>query len=209
MSSQAESHDTAQAYVDDKGRHVSGIGNENFVSERRASKALADKSPGVARVEAISSILTTKDRIALFLAVFLISYAYGLDGTLRYTYQPYATASFEQHSLLATVNVLRAVIAAAAQPTAAKIADVFGRMELVCLSVFFYVIGTIVEAVATNVDTFSAGACIYQIGYTMIIVLVEVIIADMTSSRARLFFSYIPATPFIINTWGGFYRPFL
>lgn len=29
--------------------------------------------------------------------------------------QPYATASYGQHSLLATVNVLRSVIAAAAQ----------------------------------------------------------------------------------------------
>jgi MFS transporter, SIT family, siderophore-iron:H+ symporter len=37
----------------------------------------------------------------------------------------------------------------------------------------------------------------------MILVLVEVIIADMTSTRSRLFFSYIPATPFLINTWGS------
>lgn len=29
----------------------------------------------------------------------------------------------------------------------------------------------------------------------------EVVIADTTSLRSRLFFSYIPATPFIINTW--------
>ena len=127
--------------------------------------------------------------------------AYGLDGTLRYAYQPTATASYAQHSLLATVNVLRAVIAAATQPTAAKIADVFGRVELVCVSVFFYVIGTIVEAVSDGVDSFAAGAVIYQVGYTMIIFLVEVIVADITSTRARLFFSYIPAFPFIINTW--------
>lgn len=32
----------------------------------------------------------------------------------------------------------------------------------------------------------------------MVIVLVEVIIADLTSTRSRLFFSYIPATPFIM-----------
>ena len=35
----------------------------------------------------------------------------------------------------------------------------------------------------------------------MIIFLVEVIVADITSTRARLLFSYIPALPFIINTW--------
>ena len=195
----------AQSYDHEKGSIPphSNLDDNNLASDspRRSSKALAAKSPGVARVEAISSILTTTDRILLFAGVFLVSYAYGLDGTLRYTYQPYATASFDTHSLLATVNVLRAVIAAAAQPTAAKIADVFGRAELIMVSVFFYTLGTIVEAVSTNVDAFSAGAVIYQIGYTMVIVLVEVIIADLTSTRSRLFFSYIPATPFIINTW--------
>ncbi|OAQ87494.1 siderochrome-iron transporter (Sit1) [Purpureocillium lilacinum] len=167
-----------------------------------AADAVKDiKSPGVARVEALSQCITFVDRIFIFLGVFLVAYAYGLDGTLRYAYQPTATASFGVHSLQATVNVIRSVIAAAAQPTAAKIADVFGRVELICISIVFYVIGTIVEAVATDVDTFAGGSVIYQVGYTMIILLVEVVIADITSTRARLFFSYIPALPFIINTW--------
>ncbi|KAK4155605.1 major facilitator superfamily domain-containing protein [Chaetomidium leptoderma] len=160
-----------------------------------------EKSPGVRRVEALAAVLTRWDRVFIFLGIFLVAFAYGLDGVLRYAYQPNATASFSQHSLLATVNVLRSVIAAAAQPTSGRIADIFGRAELVCLSVFFYVLGTIVETVSTNVSTFAAGAIIYQVGYTMIILLVEVIIADITSTRARLFFSYVPAMPFLITTW--------
>lgn len=38
-------------------------------------------------------------------------------------------------------------------------------------------------------------------GLTGLILLVEVIIADVTSLRNRLFFSYIPATPYLINAW--------
>lgn len=117
--------------------------------------------------------------------------------------------------MLATVNVLRAVIAAAAQPTAAKIADVFGRAELIVVSIIFYTVGTVVETFAKNVSGFAAGAVIYQvriplmlrlplsnsvqIGYTSIMLLVEVLIADITSSRSRLLFSYIPALPFIVS----------
>ncbi|KAF4452956.1 putative SIT1-Transporter of the bacterial siderophore ferrioxamine B [Fusarium austroafricanum] len=167
-----------------------------------AADAVKDiTSPGVQRIKAMSEVITLFDRIFIFFGVFLIAYAYGLDGTVRYAYQPLATNEFKVHSLQSSVNTLRAVIAAAAQPTAGKIADVFGRVELICMSVFFYTIGTIVEASATNLDTFSAGAVIYQIGYTMVILLVEVIIGDITSVRSRLFFSYIPALPFIINTW--------
>ncbi|PLN79065.1 MFS general substrate transporter [Aspergillus taichungensis] len=158
-------------------------------------------SPGVQRIEAISSTFTRTDRVFFFFFIFILAYVYGLDGTLRYTYQPIATDEFGQHSLLSTINVLRAVIAVAAQPTLAKIADVFGRIEVIILSVVFYTVGTIVEAAAKNTPTFCAGAVLYQIGYTGIMLLVEVLIGDTTSLRTRLIFSFIPATPFIINTW--------
>ncbi|KAI5465015.1 major facilitator superfamily domain-containing protein [Mariannaea sp. PMI_226] len=179
-----------------------GAGYQEPSEPKTAADAVRNiKSPGVLRVEAISSVMTTMDRVFIFFGVFLLAYCYGLDGTVRYVYQPYATASFQNQSLVSTVSLLRAVIAAAAQPTAAKIADVFGRVELICLSVFFYTIGTIVESFSYNVQQFAAGAILYQIGYTMVILLVEVIIADITSIRSRLFFSYVPALPFIINTW--------
>ncbi|KAJ5502991.1 hypothetical protein N7463_005865 [Penicillium fimorum] len=171
------------------------------VSLREPAGLLGQGSPGVRRIEIITSHFRLPDRICLFFAIFLIAYVYGLDGTVRYTYQPYATQSYGQHSLLATINVLRAVIAAAAQPTSAKVADVFGRVELILVSILFYTVGTIVEACATSVEGFAAGAVIYQIGYTIIMLLVEVLIADVTSSRSRLLFSYVPALPFIINTW--------
>jgi SIT family siderophore-iron:H+ symporter-like MFS transporter len=103
--------------------------------------------------------------------------------------------------LTCSPDVLRSVIAAAAQPTAAKIADVFGRVEVVVLSIFFYILGTVIEAASKDVESFATGAVFYQVGYTTVIVLIEVIIADITSLRSRLFFSYIPAIPFLINTW--------
>ena len=79
------------------------------------------------------------------------------------------------------------------------------------------VAGTIIEAVSGNVESFSAGAVFYQVcnsggprnegvrangtkvGYTTMIVLIEVIIADITSLRSRLLFSYVPAIPFLVR----------
>lgn len=48
---------------------------------------LGQGSPGVRRIEIITSHFQLVDRICLFFAVFLIAYVYGLDGTVRYTYQ--------------------------------------------------------------------------------------------------------------------------
>ncbi|CAG8972102.1 hypothetical protein HYALB_00011234 [Hymenoscyphus albidus] len=162
---------------------------------------VGEESPGVVRARILADHLTTWESVRIFVSLFFLAYVYGLDGTLRYVYQPYATSGFGTHSTLATINVLRAIIAAAAQPTAAKIADVFGRTELIVVSVAFYVLGTIVEAGCHNVQGFAAGAVIYQIGYTSILVLVEVVIADITSLKSRLVFSFVPALPFLINTW--------
>ncbi|CAL3971964.1 unnamed protein product [Diplocarpon coronariae] len=132
-----------------------------------------DSAPGVRRAQILARHLTDRERVFIFVSLFFLAYVYGLDGTLRYIYQP----------------------------TAAKIADVFGRTELISASVVFYIIGTIVEASCHNVQGFAAGAVIYQIGYTSILVLVEVVIADITSLKSRLVFSFVPTLPFLINTW--------
>jgi SIT family siderophore-iron:H+ symporter-like MFS transporter len=48
---------------------------------------LGEGSPGVRRIEIIASHFRLVDRVFLFLSVFIIAYVYGLDGTVRYTYQ--------------------------------------------------------------------------------------------------------------------------
>lgn len=48
---------------------------------------LGENSPGVRRIEIISSHFRLVDRVFLFASVFLIAYVYGLDGLLRNAYQ--------------------------------------------------------------------------------------------------------------------------
>ncbi|GJN88176.1 hypothetical protein Rhopal_001141-T1 [Rhodotorula paludigena] len=152
---------------------------------------------GVARIEAINAHMGPYSRAWLCFSIFLVAYAYSLDATVRYiaasilgrTLQTYATNDFDNHSLLATVNVLKAIIAAASYPPYSKLADYFGRVELLGYSVLMYVVGTIVEACSTNMESFCAGAVIYQFGYSAAILLMEIIISDLTSLRSRLLFS--------------------
>lgn len=44
----------------------------------RSTPLIGTTSPGVARIEALSKQITTGNRIAIFIGVFLIAYAYGL-----------------------------------------------------------------------------------------------------------------------------------
>lgn len=164
-------------------------------------KLLDDKSPGVKRVEALAASYSDSAVLVLLASIFLMAYAYDLDGTIRYTYQTYATNSFSELGLLSTVNVLRSVIGAAAQPTFAKLADVFGRFELILISIFFYVLGTIIEACATNVKTFAGGVILYQVGFSGILILNTVLIADMITLRYRVLATFVPLLPYLVNVW--------
>ncbi|RVX72067.1 hypothetical protein B0A52_04665 [Exophiala mesophila] len=180
---------------------------ENSISDRaipdaeKLHQSTGEKSIGVQRIEGIASTLTTPTRIVLFVSIFFVGYAYGLDATLRNVYTAYATASYREHSLLSTVFVLRRVFAAAAQVTSARLADGFGRVEVIALAIIFYEVGTIVSATATNVDAYAAGAVIWQVGMTTVQTLVTVVIADLTSARSRLLAIYVPNLHFAITTW--------
>lgn len=61
--------------------------SEPRTSDDSSKHIYGAKSLGVKRIEAISAQFTGLDRIILFCSIFLVAYAYGLDGTIRYTYQ--------------------------------------------------------------------------------------------------------------------------
>ncbi|GAA5854822.1 hypothetical protein JCM8547_004084 [Rhodosporidiobolus lusitaniae] len=195
---------SAPPYEDDK--HSLDASSPRFETEEGGKPGIrllgnVDQSQGIARIEAINAELTPVLRFFLFLGAFLVAYTYSLDATVRGTLQTYATNDFDNHSLLATVNVLKAIVAATSYPVYAKIADTFGHIEIVCFSIVMYVVGTIVESQAHGMETFCAGAVLWQFGYSASILIVEIIISDLTSLRSRLFYSYLPALPFLVNTW--------
>ncbi|KAH7207069.1 major facilitator superfamily domain-containing protein [Fusarium oxysporum] len=159
------------------------------------------KLPGVLRMEAAASKLTTPKRWIFFTSIFFFSYALNLDFLTRNTYVPYATSSFGNHSLLATVNVIREVVAAAIQPSVARLTDVFGRIEIFTLAVVFSLVGTIIQTYSANIQTFAGGAVLHSLGYRISLLTIEIMIADFTSMKTRLFFAFVPNWPAIVNTW--------
>ncbi|CUM62663.1 uncharacterized protein PRCAT00000217001 [Priceomyces carsonii] len=183
-----------------------GLGKETTVStNQNLPLAIANsttKSIGVRKIEILNAQYENIFlRIILFVCVFFVAYCYGLDGTVRGTLQNYATDSYNSHPLYSTVNVIKSVVAAAAQPTYARLSDRFGRLELVFVSMIFYSMGTIIESQAYDIKRFAGGAVLYQIGYSGIIILLQVIVADLSNLNWRLAVSFVPALPFIINTW--------
>ncbi|CAI1969426.1 hypothetical protein SEUBUCD646_0E00190 [Saccharomyces eubayanus] len=158
--------------------------------------------PGVRNIEIYAEQYSRPlYRVGLFFSLFLIAYAYGLDGSVRYTFQAHATSSYSKHSLLSTVNCIKTVIAAVGQIFFARLSDIFGRFSILIISVIFYIVGTIIESQAVTITRFAVGGCFYQLGLTGVILILEVIASDFSNLNWRLLALFVPALPFIINTW--------
>lgn len=178
----------------EKGHSVHTLDEAESVSEIK-------KPIGVRKIEVVSKQYGFPGKVMVFFFIFLIAYCYGLDGQTRYIYQATATSGYGDHSLLSTINVVNGVVAAAAQPFIARLADIYGRVSILVLSVIFYAIGTLIESQAHNVQTFAGGAVLYQIGYTGLMLILQLVASDMSLLNWRLLALFVPAAPFIINTW--------
>ncbi|CCD26188.1 siderophore transporter NDAI_0H00140 [Naumovozyma dairenensis CBS 421] len=139
--------------------------------------------------------------VVLLVSAFICGYGYGLDGNIRYIYTGYATSSYAEHSLLSTVTVINAVVSAASQIVYSRLSDFFGRFILFVIAIVLYVVGTIIQSQAYDVQRYAAGAIFYNAGYVGVLLILLLILSDFSSLKWRLFYQFAPTWPFIINTW--------
>ncbi|SMN21709.1 similar to Saccharomyces cerevisiae YEL065W SIT1 Ferrioxamine B transporter, member of the ARN family of transporters that specifically recognize siderophore-iron chelates [Maudiozyma saulgeensis] len=140
-------------------------------------------------------------RVLIFFSLFLIAFAYGLDNSVRSTYQTLATSSYSQHSLLSTVTCIKKVVSAAAQIWFARSADMFGRTTILLISIVLYVVGTIIESQAYDVSRYAAGAIIFAIGHSGIVMVSELYVADFSNLNWRVTAAAAQVLPNVITTW--------
>lgn len=160
------------------------------------------KSFGVRKNELLNETFEYKWlRLALYLSLFSAAYIFTLDTRIRKVLTSYATNSFADHSLLSTISVIRSVMAAASLPFFARMSDLYGRVELLIVSILFKAIGSIIESQATNVKKYAAGAVIDAFGQAGIKIMLRLVMSDNSTMNWRLFAVSIVTCPYIINTW--------
>ncbi|ODV95102.1 hypothetical protein PACTADRAFT_43097 [Pachysolen tannophilus NRRL Y-2460] len=174
----------------------------NSIENEEEVEIIETKSVTLRKTEIMAAQYDTiYHKIAILFSAFLVGYGYGLDSQVRSVFTSYATSSYSTHSLMSTVNVIDAVVAAASQPAYARLSDVFGRLQLFIVSILFYSIGTIIQSQSYDVQRYAGGSVLYEIGYTGVILILLLILSDFSSLKWRLFFTFVPSFPFIINTW--------
>ena len=146
---------------------------------------------------------STFRRLCVFFSLFLMALAYGLDHSVRNTYQTLATSSFSNNSLLSTINCIEQVLSAASQIWCARAADMFGRPIVFVISTVAYVIGTVIQCQSYSIASYSIGSCIFAIGHSGVILSCEVYVADFSNLNWRVTAGAGQILPNVIITWVG------
>ncbi|CAI5758276.1 unnamed protein product [Candida verbasci] len=163
----------------------------------------AEKSIGVEKAEILANQWKHSFwyKVILGLSGITIGWAWGLDSQTRYMYSSFASSSWSKHSLITTLNCITGISAAATNPVVSRLSDIIGRMELLVVSILFYVVGTIIEGQSPNIHAYVAGNVLYSIGFSSLLMVVLLIMSDFSSLRWRMFFTLAPSFGFIVNTW--------
>ncbi|KAF8472118.1 major facilitator superfamily domain-containing protein [Kalaharituber pfeilii] len=168
-----------------------------------SSYSSEEAQEGVAKVEALAQAWGKWGLIIAYVGLLLGSIMASLEVMTTNAYTPAATSAFKLHSLLSTVGVVTSILAASVKPPVAKIADVFGRVEALSISLFLLILGFIMKAASNNVDTYAASSIFSSAGSTGIIIFTQIFIADSTSLLNRALFSSLPDLPYLFTTWAG------
>ncbi|BEJ15902.1 hypothetical protein CspHIS471_0505070 [Cutaneotrichosporon sp. HIS471] len=135
----------------------------------------------------------------VFLGLALAAYIYSLDGMTTYQYLSFATSAVHHHSSAGTIGTVQAIIIAVGKPFMAKVADVCGRGEAFLVVAALYLVGYLTMASAYGISTIAVGNVFYAFGYTGLQMLLQIVIADMTSLRWRGLVGGLVSAPFLIN----------
>jgi MFS family permease len=99
----------------------------------------------------------------------LIAWAKNWEANVVYSSSTYITSYFNSLNLASLISVVLYIVETVLLPFYAKLADMVGRTESFAISIFFYVLSGIVQAVAPNMDTL-----VVTIIFIMIIPITEV-----------------------------------
>lgn len=159
------------------------------------------KTRGVTRIEVVKDKMTGKLFWIFAGSIFLTSWVLALDATTTYNYQPYATSSFNRHSMLSTLTIANSIIGAVCKPFIAKVSDLSSRPTTYFIVLLLYIIGFIVTACSPTISAFVIGSVFIAVGQSGAQFMNSVVVADMTRLKWRSFFTSLLSLPYLVTTW--------
>lgn len=171
--------------------------------EPKDSSLDTEKPEGVEQVEAITKLWTKKWLWITFVLLWFLNFVVDFLSSVQDSLSPYITSYFSKHGLLANINIPSRIIGGVVLLPVSKIIDLRGRTEGFIGSVVLIVVGMVMKAACTNVETYVAAQVFYWVGKAALGFVLTVFVADITTLRNRMIMLTINATPTLATTFAG------
>ncbi|KAE8153007.1 major facilitator superfamily domain-containing protein [Aspergillus avenaceus] len=158
---------------------------------------------GVAEIEALASVWSTKTLRVGYALVFLIFFTNSFQQETTSSLSPYVYSAFTNHSLISTTNVLTSIIGGVSKLPIAMLIDVWGRPRGFGIMTGLCTLGLLLMAACRNVETYVAAQVIYWVGYNGMDYVLHVFLSDTTDLVNRSFVYGMASTPYIVTTFAG------
>ncbi|KAL2315904.1 Siderophore-iron transporter Str1 [Schizosaccharomyces pombe] len=186
---------------DEKGVEEKVFNDESFSID--VAPKPEDELSGIAKARYLTEHSSRISFYICYFSIFLLFFAISFQAECYYSLTAYATSAFAGHSLLSTIAVANNIISAAIKPPLARLSDVFGRLEAFLFSLLLYLVGLILMAASTNVQTYAGGSVLYNAGYTGVELIMTIFMADTSSMANRSLVLGISYLPFVVTIWIG------
>ncbi|KAL3491111.1 siderophore iron transporter mirB [Aspergillus germanicus] len=178
-------------------------------NEKEADTTSEDMVPagptqdGVLKMQAVTQVWTKWSLAGVLCLLWLLTLANGFRTAILYSLTPYATSSFQSHSLLTVIEVVSRAMTSALYIPVAKILDVWGRAEGWMFMVMLSTLGLIMMAASKNLPTYCAAEVFYSVGFGGLNYILCVIAADVTNLRNRGIAFAFTSSPYMITAFAG------
>ncbi|KAF2702846.1 alpha/beta-hydrolase [Pleomassaria siparia CBS 279.74] len=170
-------------------------------SEEELTKVDTAAPQGTQKVQAMTHVWSKRDLILAYIFIWLMEFILAFSSGALGTMTPYVTSQWELHSLTALTGVISQLIAGIWKLPYAKIMNVWGRPQALCIGVLCTTLGLVLMAACKNIETVCAAQVFFYVGYNSVDFSVTVFIADTSKLKNRGFFIGYAASPWLIATW--------
>ncbi|KAH8698608.1 putative siderophore iron transporter [Talaromyces proteolyticus] len=159
--------------------------------------------PGLADLDGIQRSWNLQNLIVIWISALLMSFATNLNNQTSSSFASYATSDFASAPLLGTVTVVQAVASAVALQPLARLADVYGRFEMLSISVILLTIGEIMIASSKSVGVYAGAQVFWAFGYIGISLMLQILAGDTSDLHNRALINAIPIAPSLVTCWSS------
>ncbi|OGM51184.1 siderophore iron transporter [Aspergillus bombycis] len=174
-----------------------------FDSSETVAEAREGRAHGVAEIEALATVWSTKALHIGYALVFVIFFINSFQQETTGSLSPYVYSKFANHSLVSRTNVLTNVVGGVAKLPCAMLIDVWGRPKGFGIMTGLCTLGLFLMAICANVETYVTAQVIYWVGYNGMDYVLHIFLSDTTDLVNRSFVYGMASTPYVVTTFAG------